>query len=70
LIVRPVQWLSREVLWKVVDMRLVDGLLVNGTAVASRALGWVGSRLQTGEVGIYVTLFVVGVLAVLGAVVR
>jgi hypothetical protein len=54
----------------VVDVRLVDGLLVNGTAVVSRALGWVGSRLQTGEVGVYVVLFVVGVLVVLGAAVR
>ena len=70
IVVRPVLWLSREVLWKIVDMRLVDGLLVNGTAAASRALGWVGSRLQTGEVGVYVVLFVVGVLAVVGAVVR
>src|SRR5881296_3708180 len=69
-LVRPVMWLSREVLWKVVDARLVDGLLVNGSAVASHALGWVGSRLQTGEVGFYVVLFVIGVLAVLGAAVR
>jgi NADH-quinone oxidoreductase subunit L len=69
-IVRPVMWVSREVLWKVMDARLVDGLLVNGTAAASRALGWVGSRLQTGEVGVYVVLFVVGVLVVLGAAVR
>jgi NADH-quinone oxidoreductase subunit L len=68
--VRPVMWLSREVLWKIVDVRLVDGWLVNGTAAVSRALGWVGSRLQTGEVGAYVTLFVIGVLVVLGAAVR
>jgi NADH-quinone oxidoreductase subunit L len=70
IVVRPVMWVSREVLWKVVDMRLVDGWLVNGTAAVSRALGWVGSRLQTGEVGAYVALFVIGVLAVLGAAVR
>ena len=70
LIVRPIMWLSREVLWKLVDVRLIDGLLVNGTATASRALGWVGSRLQTGEVGVYVALFVLGVLAVLGVAVR
>ena len=70
LIVRPVMWLSREALWKVVDQRLVDGWLVNGTAAVSRALGWVGSRLQTGEVGAYVALFVIGVLVVLGAAVR
>jgi len=49
---------------------VVDGLLVNGTAAVSRAVGWVGSRLQTGEVGVYVVLFVVGVIAVVGAVAR
>src|SRR5881296_2671869 len=70
IIVRPVMWLSREVLWKIVDARIVDGVLVNGTAAASRAAGWLGSRLQTGEVGVYVVLFVIGVLAVVGAAVR
>jgi NADH-quinone oxidoreductase subunit L len=70
IIVRPLMWLSREVLWRIVDSRLVDGLLVNGTAAASRAVGWLGSRLQTGEVGVYVVLFVIGVLAVVGAAVR
>ena len=70
IIVRPVMWLSREVFWKIVDARIVDGLLVNGTAAASRAVGWLGSRLQTGEVGVYVVLFVIGVLAVVGAAVR
>jgi len=70
IIVRPVLWLSREVLWKIVDARIVDGLLVNGTAAASRAVGWLGSRLQTGEVGVYVVLFVIGVLAVVRAAVR
>src|SRR3989442_13982928 len=62
-------WLSREVLWKIVDARIVDGLLVNGSAAASRAAGWLGSRLQTGEVGVYVVLFVIGVLAVVRAAV-
>jgi NADH-quinone oxidoreductase subunit L len=65
IVVRPVMWLSREVLWKVVDARLVDGWLVNGSAAVSRALGWAGSRLQTGEVGAYVVLFVIGVIGVL-----
>ena len=69
-IVRPVMWVSREILWKVVDVRIVDGLLVNGTAVFTRALGWIGSQLQTGEVGAYVVLFVTGVLAVLFSALR
>ena len=43
---------------------------MNGSAAASRALGWMGSRLQTGEVGFYVVLFVIGVLAVLGVAAR
>jgi NADH-quinone oxidoreductase subunit L len=70
IIVRPLLWLSRELLWKIVDARIVDGLLVNGTAAASRAVGWLGSRLQTGQVGVYVVLFVIGVLAVVRAAVR
>jgi NADH-quinone oxidoreductase subunit L len=69
-IVRPIQWLSREVLWQIVDVRLVDGAGVNGAAALSRALGWIGSRLQTGELGFYVVAFVAGVLVVLRVAVR
>ena len=69
-IVHPLVWLSREVLWKQVDQRLVDGAGVNGAARGARALGWFGARLQTGQVGMYVTLFVVGVLAILWRVVN
>jgi len=43
----------------------VDGAGVNGSARTARAFGWLGTRLQTGQVGVYVTLFVVGVLVVL-----
>jgi NADH-quinone oxidoreductase subunit L len=70
LIVRPLVWLSRAVLWKTVDQGVVDGAAVNGTAKVSRGLGWLGSRLQTGQVGVYVVLFLVGALWVLHAVVR
>jgi NADH-quinone oxidoreductase subunit L len=70
IIVRPVVWLSRFVLWKGVDQGVVDGAAVNGTAKLSRGLGWLGSRLQTGQVGLYVVLFLVGALWILHAVVR
>jgi NADH-quinone oxidoreductase subunit L len=70
LIVRPVVWLSRFVLWRGVDQGVVDGAAVNGAARLSRGLGWLGSRLQTGQVGVYVVLFLVGALWVLHAVVR
>ena len=70
LIVRPVVWLSRFVLWKGVDQGVVDGAAVNGTARVSQGLGWIGSRLQTGQVGVYVVLFLVGALWILNVVVR
>ena len=65
LIVRPVVWLSREVLWKQVDQRVIDGAAVNGAARGARALGWANRWLQTGQVGMYVAVFVVGVLLLL-----
>jgi NADH-quinone oxidoreductase subunit L len=70
LIVKPVAWLSRILLWKGVDQGVVDGAAVNGTARLSRGLGWLGSRLQTGQVGVYVLLFLVGALWIIHAVVR
>ena len=68
--VRPLVWLSRLVLWKGVDQAVVDGAAVNGTARLSRGLGWIGSKLQTGQVGVYVVLFLVGALWILHAMVR
>jgi NADH-quinone oxidoreductase subunit L len=70
LVVRPTVWLSRVILWRGVDQGLVDGAAVNGTAKVSQGLGWLGSRLQTGQVGIYVALFLVGALWILRAMIR
>ncbi|MEO8226431.1 MAG: NADH-quinone oxidoreductase subunit L [Gemmatimonadota bacterium] len=67
-IVRPLVWLSRVLLWRVVDQGIVDGMAVNGSAKISRGLGWIGSRLQTGQVGIYVVFFLVGALWILRVV--
>ena len=69
-VVRPLVWLSRVVLWHGVDQGVVDGAAVNGAAELSQGLGWLGSRLQTGQVGLYVVLFLVGALWVLRAVIR
>ncbi|HEX9219890.1 MAG TPA: NADH-quinone oxidoreductase subunit L [Gemmatimonadaceae bacterium] len=66
-IVIPTYAVSRNFLWRFVDNGLIDGLFVNGSAALARGFGWVGSRLQTGNVGIYAWVLVVGVLAMLGA---
>jgi NADH-quinone oxidoreductase subunit L len=69
-IVRPITWFSRVVLWKTVDQGLVDGIGVNGPARLLQGLGWLGSRLQTGQVGLYLLLFVAGAVWALGYVLR
>jgi NADH-quinone oxidoreductase subunit L len=70
LVVRPLVWLSRVVLWRGVDQGLVDGAAVNGSAWASRLAGGGLRLLQSGHVGAYVVLFLVGALWILRAVIR
>jgi NADH-quinone oxidoreductase subunit L len=69
-IVQPVVTGSRLVLWKGVDVGIIDGLFVNGTALLARAIGWMGAQLQSGQVGTYAWVLVLGVIALLGAFVR
>jgi NADH-quinone oxidoreductase subunit L len=69
-VVRPITRLSRTVLWKTVDEKIIDGAGVNGSAWISRALGKLGSRLQTGEVGVYIVLFLIGAVWIIHAVSR
>jgi len=69
-IVRPIMWFSRAVLWRVVDTGIIDGAGVNGAAATSRILGWLTSRLQTGELGFYAVIFVIGVVVVLSRAMR
>ena len=49
-------------------MGAIDGAVVHGAAKVGRLLGWIGTRFQTGNLGTYVVLFVIGVLFVLSAV--
>jgi NADH-quinone oxidoreductase subunit L len=67
-VVNPTYQISKRVLWRGIDAGLIDGLLVNGSSALMRGFGWVGSRIQSGAVGTYAWVLVVGVLAVLGAV--
>ncbi len=68
--VNPTVWLSRRVLWQTVDAFLVDRLGVGGTARLAEGLGWLGSRLQNGQVAFYVTMFAVGAVLILRTLVR
>jgi NADH-quinone oxidoreductase subunit L len=66
-LVRPTYRVSRGLLWRGVDVGIIDGLAVNGSAYLARFVGWIGSQLQSGQVGTYAWALVIGVLAVLGA---
>jgi NADH-quinone oxidoreductase subunit L len=66
--VRPTFSTSRNLLWRGIDIGLIDGLMVNGSAWLARGVGWIGSALQSGQLGTYAWVLVLGVLAVVGAV--
>jgi NADH-quinone oxidoreductase subunit L len=64
-VVQPVLRASRF-LWLAVDQGVIDGVLVNGSAAATRAAGWALRRLQTGDATAYMLAVVLGVLVWLG----
>jgi NADH-quinone oxidoreductase subunit L len=66
-VVSPVVGVSRGLLWRGVDVGLIDGLGVNGSAYMARFVGFIGSQLQSGRLGTYAWVLTIGVLAVLGA---
>jgi len=65
-VVDPILTTSR-VLWRIVDAKIIDGA-VNLVGNAARAVGWVGSLLQTGQTNTYAFFFTVGVLVILAMI--
>lgn len=68
-VVTPVKAISDVILYKIVDVRLIDGLLVGGFADASRFLSRTFSALQTGALATYFFYLLLGICFVLGFVV-
>jgi NADH-quinone oxidoreductase subunit L len=66
-IVRPLVWLSTNVLWKVVDAGMIDGA-VNGVAEGAAAVGDTVRHTQSGNTRSYAVWVVVGAIVVLGIV--
>jgi NADH-quinone oxidoreductase subunit L len=69
-IVRPLVWLSRRVLWQIIDAFLVDRVAVGGTARIATGLGWLGSRVQNGQIAFYVVMFAAGAVLILRTLLR
>jgi NADH-quinone oxidoreductase subunit L len=59
-IVRPL-WTTARVLWRVVDVTLIDGLLINGSAQLVAFVGGIARRFQNGDVQRYAAVTAVGV---------
>ncbi len=59
LIVRPLLWISTNILWHVVDEGLIDGT-VNGTATVARESGGQARKLQSGNTRSYAAWVILG----------
>jgi|KBSSwiStaDraftv2_1062776.scaffolds.fasta_scaffold06510_11 NADH-quinone oxidoreductase subunit L len=64
-VVQPIRIVADQGLWKVVDMRVIDGS-VNGVAESVRGWSELLRRLQTGSVRAYAASLFLGVVAVIG----
>ena len=64
-IVQPIRIASEDGLWKVVDVRVIDGA-VNGVGEIVRDSGEVIRRAQTGSVRTYAASLLLGVVVILG----
>lgn len=63
-VVEPVEQLSERVLWRILDVGVIDGF-VNGIALVVGRFGAVLRRLQTGIAQTYAMLMLAGILALL-----
>jgi len=64
-VVQPIRILSQEGLWKVVDVKVIDGA-VNGVGQTVTGSSELVRRLQTGSVRAYAASLFLGVVAILG----
>jgi NADH-quinone oxidoreductase subunit L len=66
-VVGPLMWVSRNILWKVVDVGVIDGA-VNGVAHGAEAAGSTVRHAQSGNTRSYAVWVVIGAILVFGIV--
>jgi len=66
LFVRPIHWISVRILWKIMDVFVVDDGMVNGTARFFKQAAQRLRRLQVGDVQSYAFAMALGILAIIG----
>jgi len=70
LIIRPIYWISKNILWKATDEKIIDGVMVHGFTDAAGFSARIISRLQNGVLGSYVMYLWVGLILLLILAVR
>jgi NADH-quinone oxidoreductase subunit L len=63
-VVKPLVWLSRDVLWQVVDVKAIDGI-VNGVATSATEIGDGVRHTQSGNTRSYAVWVVIGALVII-----
>ncbi len=66
-IVKPLMWISTDVLWKIVDVAGIDGA-VNGVATGAKDIGDVVRHTQSGNTRSYAVWVVIGALVVIAVI--
>jgi len=64
-IVHPAFMTAKNVLWRGLDVGIIDNLFVNGSAAVARGFAWVGAQIQTGSTGVYAWGIALGAIVVL-----
>ena len=65
LLIKPLYWISKQLLWKTIDVRLVDGI-VGSIGRGARGLGGVLNKSQTGLAQTYLLAILLGMLVLVG----
>jgi NADH-quinone oxidoreductase subunit L len=64
-VVHPAFATAKNVLWRGIDVGIIDNLFVNGAAAVARGFGWIGARIQNGSTGVYAWGIALGTILVL-----
>ncbi|MFH1130584.1 MAG: NADH-quinone oxidoreductase subunit L, partial [Pseudomonadota bacterium] len=68
IIVKPLKWVARNVLFKIVDVFFIDLLAVNGSAFVVDGVGRMARWIQNGNLQHYLVAFAVGIAVIIYAV--
>jgi NADH-quinone oxidoreductase subunit L len=64
LFVRPIVWISEKVLFRIVDVNIIDGI-VNDIGALLRGAGGISRRMQTGDARTYAAAILIGALGLI-----